>query len=380
MADAAPRAARLDARELAGAFGDLGTFVPFVLAYLAVAKLDPGAVLLAFGVALIAAGAIFRTPMPVQPMKAIGATAALQSSQAISLAAVHAASLVTGMLWIVLAATGLASRIARWVPKGVTLGVVLGLGIALMSEATRMMSEQWWLALPLLVLAFVLVATRGATVMLVLLASGIAYALWRDPTLVAALTALQPGFRLPGFAFAEMDWRDLWVGAVVLALPQLPLTLGNALIATVEQNNRLFPDRPTTLRSVAASTGVMNLWSAAAGGVPMCHGAGGMAGQVGFGARTGAAPAIFGAVLVTLALFFSASVETLLRLFPTPILGVILFLAGAQLALGICELGPKKSERFVAVTTAALCLWNVGAAFVFGLVLHAGLKRGIVRL
>jgi MFS superfamily sulfate permease-like transporter len=380
MADVASRTPRFDARELAGAFGDLGTFVPFVLAYLAVAKLDPGAVLLAFGVALIAAGAVFRTPMPVQPMKAIGATAAVQSSQAVSLAALQAASLVTGLLWIVLAATGLASRLARWVPRGVTIGIVLGLGIALMAEAVRMMGEQWWLAVPLLALAFALVATHGAAVMLVLLGCGVAYALWRDPRLVAALQALQPAFRLPGFTFADVSWRDLWVGAVVLALPQLPLTLGNALVATVDQNNRLFPDRPTTLRSVAVSTGLMNLWSAAAGGVPMCHGAGGMAGQVSFGARTGAAPAVLGAILVVLALFFSASVETLLRLFPAPVLGVILFLAGAQLALGICELGPRRSERFVAVTTAALCLWNVGAAFVFGLALHAGLRRGIVKL
>jgi membrane associated rhomboid family serine protease len=105
-----------------------------------------------------------------------------------------------------------------------------------------------------------------------------------------------------------------------------------------------------------------------------------MAGQVSFGARSGAAPALFGALLIVLALFFSASVETLLLLFPAPVLGVILFLAGAQLALGICELGPKKSERFVAVITAALCLWNVGAAFVLGLALHAGLKRDIVKL
>jgi MFS superfamily sulfate permease-like transporter len=167
---------------------------------------------------------------------------------------------------------------------------------------------------------------------------------------------------------------------VVLAIPQLPLTLGNALVATVEQNNRLFPDRRVTLRGVAASTGLINLWSAAAGGVPMCHGAGGMAGQVRFGARTGAAPVIFGALLVAAALFFSGSAEALLRLFPLPVLGVILFLAGSQLALGICELGPKKSERFVAITTAAFCLWNVGIGFAFGLLLHHALRRELVKL
>jgi Molybdate transporter of MFS superfamily len=179
---------------------------------------------------------------------------------------------------------------------------------------------------------------------------------------------------------STLRWSDLWVGLAVLAIPQLPLTLGNALVATVEQNNRLFPDRPVTLRGVAASTGLINLWSAGIGGVPMCHGAGGMAGQVRFGARTGAAPVILGVLLVVAALFFSGSVESLLQLFPAPVLGVILFLAGSQLALGVCELGTAKTERFVAITTAAFCLWNVGIAFLFGVVLHHALKRDLVRL
>jgi hypothetical protein len=33
--------------EIAGAFGDLGMFVPFAVAYLAVLKMDPSSVLLA---------------------------------------------------------------------------------------------------------------------------------------------------------------------------------------------------------------------------------------------------------------------------------------------------------------------------------------------
>src|SRR5690606_5429758 len=113
---------------------------------------------------------------------------------------------------------------------------------------------------------------------------------------------------------------------VFLALPQLPLTLGNAILGITEENNREFPDRPVTESRVAVSTGIMNLGSAALGGVPMCHGAGGMAGHVRFGARTGGAPILLGGILVVLALFFSGSVVTLLRVFPVAILGVILFL------------------------------------------------------
>jgi xanthine/uracil permease len=112
----------------------------------------------------------------------------------------------------------------------------------------------------------------------------------------------------------------------------------------------------------------------------MCHGAGGMAAQVSFGARTGGAPIILGVVLVTLALFFSDSLATLLRLFPAPVLGVMLFLAGIQLALGSCEFSRDKGERFATLGTAALAVLNVGVAFLFGMAILWIVRRGWLRL
>ena len=105
-------------------------------------------------------------------------------------------------------------------------------------------------------------------------------------------------------------------GVLVLALPQVPLTFGNAIVGLTEENNRLFPDRRITERKACISTGTINVLGAAMGGVPMCHGAGGMAGHVRFGARTGGSVVILGAILCVVALFFSGSVETLLRIFP----------------------------------------------------------------
>lgn len=167
---------------------------------------------------------------------------------------------------------------------------------------------------------------------------------------------------------------------VLLALPQVPLTLGNAIIAPVEFNNRQFPDRLASERQVAVSTGVMNTLGSLIGGVPMCHGAGGMAAQVSFGARTGGAPIILGVLLVLIALLFSESVGTLLRLFPAPALGVMLFLAGVQLALGSCDFSHDKGERFVTLGTAALSVFNVGVAFVFGIATLWIVRRGWLRL
>jgi MFS superfamily sulfate permease-like transporter len=124
----------------------------------------------------------------------------------------------------------------------------------------------------------------------------------------------------------------------------------------------------------------MNVLGASVGGVPMCHGAGGMAGHVRFGAQTGGAIVILGVILCLTALFFSGSVTTLLRIFPTPVLGVVLFLTGAQLALGSCDFGKKKDERFATLVTAGCSVWNVGLGFVLGWLVLAALRRGIVKL
>jgi xanthine/uracil permease len=160
----------------------------------------------------------------------------------------------------------------------------------------------------------------------------------------------------------------------------VPLTLGNAVIAITEENNRLFPHRPVSEGRIATSTGLMNLLSAGVGGVPMCHGAGGMAGHVQFGARTGGAVVVLGVVLLLTAVFFSSSVGTLLRLFPPSVLGVILFLTGAQLALGSCDISKDKGERFVTVITGALAVWNVGIAFVVGMTAYVLAKKGWLRV
>jgi len=373
---------RIDRGEIAGAFGDLGTLIPFLAAYLAIVKLDPGAVLLAFGVGYIAVGAIYRTPFPVQPMKAIGAVATTQSVHAAVLtpAAIQAAGLVTAVVWMVLGATGLAKRLADWMPRSLTLGIVLGLGLSLMLDGIRMMADGWMLAAGLLAGTLLLIERRRFPAMFLVLVVGGCVAVWSDPGLLGRLAAVEANPRLPAIDLGGIGWNDLWVGAVLLALPQVPLTLGNALIATVEQANRLFPERPVTERRVAFSTGLMNLGSGLIGGVPMCHGAGGMAGHVQFGARTGAAPILIGILLLAGGVLFADSVSVFFKAFPLPVLGVILFLAGAQLALGICALGNEKAERFVALTTAAFAVWHVGAAFVFGFAVHVALRRGWVRL
>jgi hypothetical protein len=371
-----------DRMEWAGAFGDLGTLIPFVVAYIAVVKMDPFGVIFSFGASMLVSGLYYKTPFPVQPMKAIGAIAATQAAQTatITQSTVYGAGLVTGLAWLLLGLSGAAHRVGRWVPRFIVIGIILGLGLGFMLQGTKMMSDGWVIATIGMTGTVLLLNNKTVPAMFLLLLFGVACGIVQKPDLLTSLSTLRVQFRLPTIALFEITWKDIAIGAALLALPQLPLTLGNAVIAITEENNRLFPGRPVTENEVATSTGVMNLLGAACGGVPMCHGAGGMAGHVAFGAKTGGAPIILGVVLLLVAFFLSGSVGVILELFPQAILGVILFLTGAQLALGSCEFSKNKEERFITLVTAAFSMWNVGLAFVAGVLLAYLKKRDLLRL
>ncbi len=373
---------RFDRMEWAGAFGDLGTLIPFVVAYISLLKMDPYGILLAFGVAKIISGLYYRTPFPIQPMKAIGAVATTQAAQTITITpnAVYGAGIVTGVIWLLLGVTGATKKAADLVSRPVAVGIIMGLGFGFMLEGIRMMSQGWLLGGAALLGTMLLLTNRAVPVMFLLLIAGGFAAMVQDPALLSNLSTIHVDFRVPSFALGGMTWQEFMIGAIFLALPQVPLTLGNAIIAVTEENNHLFPDRPVTEKKVAISTGVMNLLGPIIGSVPMCHGAGGMAGHVRFGARTGGALIILGALIVIVALFFNSSVETIFKIFPAPILGVILFLTGAQLALGSCDFGKSKEDRFVSLVTAACAMWNIGLAFIIGVAAHHLLKRGWAKL
>jgi predicted benzoate:H+ symporter BenE len=384
--NAAPGAAdgrarnRFDRMEWAGAFGDLGTLIPFVTAYIAVLKMDPAGVLLGFGAALVACGWFYRTPFPVQPMKAIGAAAATGAGPLAMLhgAPVIAAGWLTGAFWLAAGCSGLATRIARWLPREVGQGIVLGLGLHFLLDGAAMMTSSWPLAAGALALAIALRRSRTLPAMFALLLVGIGYSLLTDAALAGQLRHIAFAPRWPEWRGADVSWRDLLAGGLYLALPQIPLTLGNAIIGTKEENNRLFPERPVTIRRVAISTGLINLFGAGIGGVPMCHGAGGIAAHTSFGARTGGASIILGTLLIVLALGFSGSVELLLHAMPTAVVGVILFMAGALLARGnLPRLAPSR-ETWLVLAIAGAALWNVAAAFLVGCLLaRVGIRRDI---
>ena len=368
-----------DRRELAGAFGDLGTLVPFVVGYLTITRLDPQGVLLGFGLVALVTGLYFRTPLSVQPMKAIG-TAAISHPEAVTPAMIGASAVVTGLLWLAMAATGLVSWLAALTSRPVVRGLVLGLGLSFILEGAKLMAGGLALALPAAVFTVVAWGQTRVPVMLMLLGYGALMALIQDAALAPDLAALVPRWRAPSLAAPVFTWPDVVQGTLVLALPQAALTLGNAVIATAEEHNRHFPGRPVTVRSLALDHGLINLAAAALGGVPMCRGAGGVAGHVRFGARTGGALVILGVLLLGVALFFADSTGTLLRLFPLPVLGVILLFGGLELAAAGSFEESSSTDRTVLVLTAGLALWNMGVAYLTGLVLYQAARRHFIRL
>jgi MFS superfamily sulfate permease-like transporter len=368
---------RFDRSEWAGAFGDLGTLIPFVIGYISILGIDPLGILLTFGVFLIASGLYYKTPFPVQPMKAIGGAAITQATL-ITPNMVWSAGLFSGLFWLILGLSGALDIISKIASKPVLRGIVLGLGISFIMQGTAFMRADFLIALIALALAFLLLSNKYIPAMFALLVFGVAVTLIRTPDIVQELIAIRPALRFPQFALITLTWHEMLLGIFVLAIPQIPLTLGNAVIATTTENNRLFPNRPVSEKKVTISKGIMNLLSPIFGGIPVCHGAGGLAAQVRFGARTGGSMVILGGCLLLLGLFFSSSVLLLLGMIPTSVLGVILFFAGLELAMTARDIGSEKSDFCILLITAGFSLWNVGIGFLTGLLVQESIKRNFI--
>jgi len=231
-----------------------------------------------------------------------------------------------------------------------------------------------------LIITYLLLTNPRIPAMFVLLIIGVVSAIIMNPGLISELAKINILFKLPAFTLGKFTLDDTIKGTLLFTLPQIPLTLGNAVIAITAENNELFHDRPVTEKKMAISTGIMNIISPLLGGVPMCHGAGGMAGHVRFGARTGGALVILGTIVIIIALFFSDSVSIIFKIFPDAILGVILFFAGAELALVVRDIGDDRIDFYVMLIVAGFAMWNMGVAFLVGVVLDNALKRNWIKV
>lgn len=314
--------------DLNGAFGDLGTFLPYVVGAITVGGLSAVGVLFGFGVLLIASGLFYGLPMAVQPMKAV--TASLLTSS-LSPSEIATAGVMLGALFLVLGLTGSIGWLARTIPQSVTTGLVLGLGLAMVLLGAELMFAD--IRPGLGALGFFLIAARITRipllpVALLLALAGSMVLGWFAPDGLARIQVTLPALVFP-------QWSDIPRALELAVLPQIPLTLANAIIVTAAVSASLFRGREgrATPRNLALSTGLGNLILTPLGALPMCHGAGGLVAQARFGAKTAAAPVLFGVLLLMAALLFGETAMLLLAAFPLSVAGALLVIAGVDLAL-----------------------------------------------
>ncbi len=320
---------RFDRRELAGAFGDLGTDLPLLVGLTLACGLNGGSVLAVAGALQIATALIYRMPMPVEPLKAM---AALAIAQRLAPGVLAGAGLAIGAMMLLLTATGLLEKLARAVPKTVVRGIQCGLGLQLASLAAREFlpaggAAGWVLAGISALLVVALMGHERVPPALLVVGLGLAYAFAAG--LDARALAGGFGFRLP--AFAVPTGGDVATCFLVLALPQLPLSLANSVLATRQVSVDLFADRAPSVRKIGFTYAAMNLIAPLFGGVPSCHGSGGMAGHYEFGARTGGSVLIYGSAFLVLGLFFGGAFAQAVTAFPKPMLGVLLGFEGLSM-------------------------------------------------
>lgn len=375
------RDAKLNRNEIAGSLGDLGTFLPLLVGMSAQNGLNFASALFFAGLFNVITGLAFSIPMAVQPMKAIAAVAI---TEGLTVAQILAAGATVSLFILALGLTGLIDWLNRVVPKSVVRGLQLALGLTLLIKGMQMvLSTNQWVALDSYltgmvsaVIVLLLFFSRKIPAALVLFLIGLVIAVWKNPEVARALGI---GLTLPNWT--PPVWSDFVSAFSKASLPQIPLTTLNSVIAVCALSADLFPDRRAEPRKVSVSVGLMNLVACWFGGMPMCHGAGGLAGQYRFGARTNGSILFLGIVKIFLAVLFGASLMALCVAFPASVLGVLLAFAGMELAL-VCRDQTSRTDAFTMLLTASACMGlnNIAMGFLLGLAMAWCFRWGLFQV
>ena len=371
--DRAPRPWLGDAT---GALADLGVFVPLAAALILVNGLDAGALFVCAGLLVMGAGLAFKIPFPVQPLKALTAVAIARE---LSPDVIHAAGLELAAFLLVLSIGHVADVVARVFVKPVVRALQLGVGVLLVITAVKLVADPpevfsappspWPLILALAAFIGVAVAAhrRSYVVALVLFGGG----------LVATITGAQPDLSSPALTLPSVHLPPssaFGTAFLLLVIPQLPLTFGNAVVAVNDLAHEYFGPaaRRVTPSRVCLSAGIGNTLSALLGGMPMCHGAGGLTAHVRLGARRARMNLWLGGVFLALGLFFAAQIPVILGVLPVSVLAAFLAYAGLRHAWLVSDL--RGVSLAIAVMAGGLGAWygNLAITAALALVLEHG--------
>lgn len=348
-------------RELAGSMGDFGTLFPLAIGYIVVCGLNPAGFLVMIGLANIVTGLVYRLPMPIQPMKVLAVVAI---AQCWSPSMVYASGFAMGVIWLLFAVTGVMTWIARVTPNSVVRGIQVALGVLLAITGFRMLSTWWILGIVSVLIVLVLRQSRYAPAAIVLMIIGVVIPLIKGQLQQVGL----PGFSLPPFAVFRLG--EIWQTILLAGFAQIPLTATNAVIATSSLIKTYWPDKPVSEKRLSLNMGIMNLVLPFFGGMPLCHGAGGLAGQYYFGARTGGTNIIEGVIEILMGLFLASSIAGLFTFFPTAIIGAMMFMVGIELTKFARDIRLNKSLIPMLATLIVSVVTNMAYGFLTGLIVH----------
>ena len=369
---------KFNKQEFAGAFGDIGTDFPLIVAMILAANLHAPSVLIVYGLMQILTGLTYKIPMPVQPLKAM---ATLVIAQKIAGPVLLGAGLSIGVVMLVLSLTGLLDKLTKLVPKAVIRGLQLGLGISLCSLACKeyIAADKLWgyvLAFGAFLIVIFFIDNKKLPASILVIGLGFLYAFIVNVDFQALFQAV--GVSFPRTTVPTVE--DVSKGFVLLALPQIPLSLGNSIMATKQVTSDLFPERADlTVKKIGITYSLMNLIVPFVGGVPVCHGAGGMIGHYTFGGRTGGSVIIYGLLYIGIGVFFGNSFEEVIKVFPLPILGVILLVEGISLMLLVKDTVQDKKGFVIAILVGALA-FGLPYGFMVSMIVGTALYYLPVRL
>lgn len=372
---------RFNRHELGGSLGDMGTFIPILVGMVTVCGLNAGSALFFAGFFNLITGFIFGIPLAVQPMKAIGTIAI---NEGLTVNQILTAGIVTSAVVFLLGITNLIGFLNKHIPLSVIRGLQLGLGLLLIINGVKMVTDTNTIfgldsiavgAFCGLLVLFLFFSKRfpGA---LVVFAIGFVFLFLRSPNVLEGLCY---ELSIPKFVIPGKD--DFISGTLKAAIPQIPLTTLNSVIAVCALSWDLFPKKGADTRKMATSVGLMNLIGCWFGAMPMCHGSGGLAAQYSFGARTGGSIVFLGAIKMIIGFFFGAYAIKLLSVYPLSVLGVLLTFSGLELAMVSRDI-KARSDMFVMLLTAAVIIafHSTAIGFVVGLALAYFFLFGVLRI
>jgi len=383
--------------EFSGGLGDLGTLLPLSVGMILVNGLSPVGVFFSIGLFYILSGIYYGITVPVQPMKVIGAYAIAMTLSASQIAA---SGLLVGLFLLVIGGTGAIGLLGKYIPKSVIRGVQMSTGALLMAQGVKFVAGTSTFQLlhgaaePYLnlqsigplpiglclgiigsIMTLFFLDNKKLPAGLLVILSGVAFGLLFGTH--EGFAKFMPGIYLPNLlSFGFPTGADFSFALLILVLPQLPMTLGNAVIANADLSHQYFgkASERVTYRALCFSMGLANLFCFFVGGIPLCHGAGGLAAHYRFGARTAGSNLMIGLVFVGLAIFLGIHSLAIVYLIPFSVLGILLIFAGSQLALTVIDMKERR-DLFVSMIMLGITLAsNLAVAFGAGILLAYALK------